>query len=45
MIENNIIYANLSDSELELELYQKVLTYQIHKCDPLKCDDLTLPNK
>ena len=45
MIENNIICANLSDSELESELYQKVLTYQIHRCDPLKCDDLTLPNK
>ncbi len=29
------------DSELEPELYQKVLTYQIHRCNPLKFDGST----
>ncbi len=37
MIENNIIRSDLPDSQQEPELYQKVLTYQIHRCDPLKC--------
>ncbi len=45
MIENNIIHIDLLDPELESELYQKVLTYQIHRCDPLKCDGLIPPNK
>ncbi len=45
MFENNIIHANLSDPELEPELYQKVLTYQIHRCDPLKCGSPALPDK
>ncbi len=42
MIENNIIHADLSDLELELKLYQKVLTYQIHRCDLLKYNSSTL---
>lgn len=45
MIENNIIRADLPDSELEPELYQKVLTYQIHRCDPLKCGGPVLPGE
>jgi hypothetical protein len=37
MIENNIIRSDIPNPEQEPELYQKVLTYQIHRCDPLKC--------
>ena len=37
MIQNNIIRSDLSDPEQEPELYQKVLTYQTHRCDPFKC--------
>ena len=37
MIQNDVIRSDLPDPEQEPELYQKVLTYQIHRCDPFKC--------
>ena len=37
MIQNNIIRSDLPDPQQEPELYQKVSTYQIHRCDPFKC--------
>jgi len=38
-------YVDLPDLELESELYQKILTYQIHRYDPLKCSSPTPPGK
>ena len=45
MIQNNIIRSNLSNPKLELELHQKVLTYQIHRCDFFKCGGPALPGE
>jgi hypothetical protein len=45
MIENNIIRSDLPDPIREPELYQKVQTYQIHRCDPLKCNGPAPPGE
>lgn len=37
MIEENLIRADLPDQNLEPELYQLVITHQIHTCRPGKC--------
>jgi DNA replication protein DnaC len=37
LILNNIIRADLPDPNLEPELYQKVLTHQIHHCQEYHC--------
>ena len=37
MITENLIRSDLPDSNLEPELYQLVLSHQIHTCNPNKC--------
>jgi hypothetical protein len=38
MIAENLIRSDLPDPNTEPELYQLVLTHQIHTCNPNKCD-------
>jgi len=45
MIENDIIRSDVPDPQQEPDLYQKVLTYQIHRCDPIKCGGPAAPGE
>jgi len=45
MIEENLIRSDLPDPNLEPELYQLVLTHQIHTCSPGKCNGPALPGQ
>jgi hypothetical protein len=45
MIQNDIIRSDLPDQSQEPELYQKVLTFQIHRCDPFKCGGPAPPDE
>ena len=45
MIAENLIRSDLPDPILEPELYQLVVTHQIHTCSPAKCGGPTPPGQ